>query len=206
MSATTSPSLETVRISDTAFGTLEAARRLLNAVLKEPLPRAGQFGFRGDIALAFQEQLADEARPPAYSLEQVLARADVTTGKIPVLVGYLHNFAWLKDAGEVLADYIDPQGTYVFFANNIDFLKKYRVPFAGVTAYILPLDESTVWKETLELVDVDKNDVKKMTGAQKLEYVLDKVAAFTAAYPELSYEDGVAAMGPVRNRNENRPV
>ncbi|NOW48481.1 hypothetical protein FHW96_004669 [Novosphingobium sp. SG751A] len=198
--------IDAVALGDTAFGKLDSARRLLNAVLKEPLPRTGTFGFRGDIALAFQDQVADEARPPAYSLEQVLAVADVATGKIPVLVGYLHNFAWLKDAGEVLGDFIDPKGTYVLFANNIDFLKKYRVSFASATAYVLPLDESTVWKETLELVDIDKNDVKKLNGAQKLEYVLDKVAAFSALYPELSYEDGVAAMEPVRNRNENRPV
>lgn len=198
--------IEAVQLGDTAFGKLDAARRLLNAVLKEPLPRTGTFGFRGDIALAFQDQKADEARPPAYSIEQVLAVADAATGKIPVLVGYLHNFAWLKEAGEVLADLIDPEGTYVFFANNIDFLKKYRVPFAGSTAYVLPLDESTVWKETLELVDIDKNDVKKLNGAQKLEYVLGKVASFSAAYPEITYDEGVASMEPVRNRNENRPV
>lgn len=199
--------LDKIRLEDTAFGQLDSQNRLLNAVLKEPLPKAGTFGFRGDIALAFQEQFADEKRPPEYSVEQILAVTDVATGKIPVLVGYLHNFAWLKDVGEVLADYLVPEGKYVFFANNIDFLKQYRVPFgAGLTAYVLPLDESTVWKETLELVDVDKNDVKKMSGAEKLEYVLDKVAAFTASYPEMSYEDGVATMEPVRNRNENRPV
>lgn len=199
--------IDTVTLQDTAFGKLDAEYRLLNAVLKEPLPRAGTFGFRGDIALAFQDQVADEKRPPAYSIEQVLAVADAATGKIPTLVGYLHNFAWLKETGEVLADYLVPGGSYVFFVNNIDFLKKYRVSLGeGITAYILPLDKSTVWKETLELVDVDKNDVKKMNGAGKLEYVLDKVAAFAADYPELSYEDGVATMEPVRNRNENRPV
>ena len=198
--------LDAVTLADTAFGKLDAAKRLRNPVLKEPLPRAGAFGFRGDFALAFQEQLADEARPPAYSLEQVLASADAATGKIPVLVGYLHNFAWLKDTAEVLADYIDPKGSYLFFANNIDFLKKYRVPFGPAVAYVLPLDESTVWKETLELVDVDKNDIKKMSGAEKLEYVLDKVAGFSASYPEISYDEGVASMEPVRNRNANRPV
>jgi len=201
------PTIDAVRLEDTAFGKLTAEHRLLNAVLKEPMPKAGCYGFRGDIALAFQDQLADEARPPAYSVEQVLAVADAATGKIPVLVGYLHNFAWLKDAGEVLGDYATPEGKYVFFVNNIDFLKKYRVMLTPeVTAYILPLDESTVWKETLELVDIDKNDVKKMSGAEKLEYVLGKVATFTADYPEMTYEEGVATMEPVRNRNENRPV
>lgn len=198
---------DTIAIEDTSLGTLEAEHRLPNAVLKEPLPRPGRFGFRGDIALAFQDQVADEKRPPAYAIEQVLAVADAATGRIPVMAGYLHNFAWLRDAGEVLADHLDPGGTYVFFVNNIDFLKKYRVPLnAQISAYVLPLDESTVWKEALELVGVDRNDVKRMGGAQKLEFVLDRIAAFAADYPELSYEEGVATMAPVRNRNENRPV
>lgn len=199
--------LETVRLEDTAFGTLAAQHRLLNAVLKEPLPKAGTFGFRGDIALAFQDQVADEARPPAYSLEQVLAVADAASGKIPVMAGYLHNFAWLKDVAGVLADFLVPEGTYLFFVNNIDFLKQYTVPLpGGTTAKVLPLDESTVWKETLELVGIEKNDVKKMSGPEKLEHVLNALADETMAYPELSYDDGVATMEPVRNRNENRPV
>lgn len=199
--------LAATALEDTAFGTLASQHRLLNAVLKEPLPKAGTFGFRGDIALAFQDQVADEARPPAYSIEQILAVADAATGKIPVLAGYLHNFAWLKDAGEVLADFLVPEGTYVFFVNNIDFLKKYTVALpGGVTAKILPLDESTVWKETLELADIDKNDVKKMSGAEKLEYVLNTLTETAMPFPEISYEDGVATMEPVRNRNENRPV
>jgi len=196
-----------VTLADTAFGQLDKAGRLLNAVLREPVPAPGHFGFRGDIALAFQEQFADEKRPPEYSIEQVLAIADAAAGTIPVLTGYLHSFEYLKDVSEVLGEMLTPTGTYVFFVNNLDFLKKYRVPLTEeITVYVLPLDESTVWKETLELVDVDKNDVKKMGGAEKLQYVLDRVASFTAAWPEISYDEGVATMEPVRNRNENRPV
>jgi len=190
-----------------AFGALDAEKRLLNAVLKEPMPDGAGFGFRGDIALAFQDQVADEARPPAYSIEQVLAVADAASGKITLMAAYLHNWEWLKDVGEVLADYLAPDGTYVFFINNLDFLKKYRVPLAGgITVHALPLDESTVWKETLELLDIDKNDIKKSDGAGKLQAVMDKLAKFSASYPEISYEEGLAKMEPVRNRNENRPV
>lgn len=196
-----------VRLEDTAFGKLDAEGRLLNAVLKEPMPATGQFGFRGDIALKFQEIRADEKRPPEYSIEQVLAIGDPATGTIPVLVGYLHNFAYLKDVVDILAPYLVPSGVYIFFANNIDFLKKYRVPLVGdVSTYVLPLDESTVWKETLELVSIDKNDIKKLNGAGKLQAVMDQLAAFKDRYEEISYDEGVARMEPVRNRNANRPV
>ena len=54
--------MEQLKLEDTCLGELEAQKRLRNAVLKEAMPKAGQFGFRGDIALAFQEQVADEAR------------------------------------------------------------------------------------------------------------------------------------------------
>lgn len=191
----------------TALGKLDSEGRLLNAVFKDVLPTEGRVGFRGDIALCFQEQVADEKRPPAYSIEQCLVAADARNGTIPLLAGYLHDFSWLKDAGEVLAEYVVPDGTYVFFASNIDFLKKYRVPLTGdVMAYVLPLDESTVWKETLELLGIDKNDIKKLDGAGKLDAVMNGLAGFSAAYPEISYDEGVAAMEPPRNRNENRPV
>ncbi|CAN5311423.1 hypothetical protein BH10PSE13_BH10PSE13_23250 [soil metagenome] len=199
--------VDQVRLEDTAFGKLDAEGRLFNAVLKEPVRTPGHFGFRGDIALKLQEILADEKRPPEYSIEQVLAIGDAASGTIPMLTGYLHSFAYLKDAAEVLAPYLSASGTYVFFVNNIDFLKKYRVPLGeGIMAYILPLDESTVWKETLELIALDKNDVKKMSGAEKLQKVADMLAAFKENYPEISYDEGVAGMEPVRNRNENRPV
>ncbi|CAN5241960.1 hypothetical protein BH10PSE15_BH10PSE15_00350 [soil metagenome] len=199
--------MDLVRLEDTAFGKLDAEGRLLNAVLKEAVPAPGHFGFRGDIALKFQEAVADEKRPPEYSSEQVLAIADAANGTIPVLAGYLHSFAYLKDAAAVLAPYLVATGTYVFFVNNIDFLKKYRVPLgADVSAYVLPLDESTVWKETLELVSIDKNDVKKLSGPEKLQKVMDHLAAFKDRYEQISYDEGVAQMEPVRNRNANRPV
>ena len=196
-----------LQLGDTAFGKLDDEGRLVNAVLREPLPAHATFGFRGDIALAFQEQLADEKRPPLYAIEQVLAVADAASGTIPVLAGYLHSFAYLNEVRAVLSGVLAPAGTYVFFVNNIDFLKKYRVALTDtVTAYVLPLDESTVWKETLELIDIDKNDMKKLGGADKLQKVIDKLAAFSADYPQITIDEGIAVMGPVRNRNENRPV
>src|SRR5271167_2087117 len=62
----------TTTIDKTALGRLEREGRLLNAVLKSPTKKPGRFGFRGDIALKFQPQFADEKRPPDFSIEQVL--------------------------------------------------------------------------------------------------------------------------------------
>src|SRR6266545_7871955 len=94
----------------TALGRLDREGRLLNAVLKAPTTKPGRFGFRGDIALKFQAQVADEKRPPEFSIEQVLTVVQEGEPTIPILAGYLHSFAYLGTAGEVLANLLSPSG------------------------------------------------------------------------------------------------
>ena len=175
-------------------------------MLKAPTTKPGRFGFRGDIALKFQVQVADEKRPPDFSIEQVLTVLQDGENTIPVLAGYLHSLAYLKTVTEVLDGLLRPDGTYFMFCKNIDLLAKYRIILGGITFYVLPCDESTVWKEMMGLMSVDKNDVKKLDTAGKLDYLLDVAAGFKEPYEVVSYEDALQRMEPVKNRNENRPV
>jgi hypothetical protein len=193
-------------IEKTPLSRLDREGRLLNAVLKSPTTKPGRFGFRGDIALKFQAQLADEKRPPEFSIEQVLTIAQEGETTIPILVGYLHSFAYLESVTEVLEGLLSPVGTYFMYCNNIDLLAKYRVTVDGVTFYILPCDESTVWKEMLDLMSIDKNDIKKLDTAAKLDYLLDAALGLDAKYEAITYAQGLTLMEPVKNRNENRPV
>jgi hypothetical protein len=193
-------------IEKTPLGRLEQEGRLLNAVLKGPTTKPGRFGFRGDIALKFQAQVADEKRPPDISIEQVLTISHEGESTIPVLAGYLHSFAYLHIVREVLDGLLRPNGAYFMYCNNIDLLAKYTVSLGDIRFHILPCDESTVWKEMLDLMSVDKNDIKKLDTAGKLDYLLDGVAGLNAVYDSITYEEGIALMQPVKNRNENRPV
>jgi len=197
---------KTTTIEQTALWSLDQEGRLLDAVLKAPTTKPGRFGFRGDIALEFQQQVADEKRPPEYSLEQVLTFAKEDEPALPIIVGYLHSFAYLKTLTEVLKDKLKPGGVYIMFCNNIDLLAKYSTRIGDITFRVLPCDESTVWKEMMDLAGVDKNDIKKLDTAGKLDYLLDAAKDIDASYAEISYEEGVARMEPVKNRNENRPV
>ncbi|MGY3533009.1 hypothetical protein ACVIHD_007062 [Bradyrhizobium embrapense] len=193
-------------IENTALGRLEKEGRLLNAVLKGETTKPGRFGFRGDIALKFQTQVADEKRPPDYSIEQVLTVAQDGEGTIPVLAGYLHSFAYLADVAAVLDGALSPQGSYFLFCNNIDLLAKYQTKLGGITFHVLPCDESTVWKEMMDLVGLNKDDLKKLDAGGKLDYLLEAAKTLDLSYDEISYEDGLTKMEPVKNRNENRPV
>jgi hypothetical protein len=203
---TTLEKTATTTIDRTALGRLDREGRLLNAVLKSATKKPGRFGFRGDIALKFQSQLADEKRPPEFSIEQVLTVAQEGETTIPILAGYLHSFAYLNVAAEVLDGLLSPTGTYFMYCNNIDLLAKYRVTLGDITFYVLPCDESTVWKEMLDLMSIDKNDIKKLDTAGKLDYLLDAALGLEAKYETITYEKGLTLMEPVKNRNENRPV
>ncbi|MCC9624201.1 hypothetical protein LPB41_21180 [Thalassospira sp. MA62] len=188
-----------------ALGQLEQQGRLFNPVLKGATSVEGRFGFRGDIALKFQTQLADEKRPPEFSIEQVIAFSE-DEGTFPILIGYLHSFEYLKSVVEVLGDMLIASGTYMMFCNNIDLRSKYKVKFGDISFYILPCDESTVWKEVTELLGIEKHDIKNLNTAGKTDFVLDAMRNFSDNCEEITFEKGLELMEPVRNRNENRPV
>ena len=193
-------------IEQTAFARLDSESRLYNSVHKGPTKVAGRYGFRGALALVFHPQMADEKRPPDVAADQVMAIAQDGEKTIPFIAAYLHSFEYLKVFSDVMGDLLTPGGKYFMFCNNIDLLKKYTVELNGVTFYILPIEESTVYNELLELIYLEKTELKKLDTAGKLDVVADKALTFTASYPAITYEDGLKVMGPVRNRNENRPV
>lgn len=193
-------------IDDTAFARLEAERRLINPVFKAPTHQFGRFGFRGELALRFGAKLADEARPPELTCDQVMAIAHAGEKHLPFFAGYLLSFEHLKDVAEVLGDTLSAGGKYFLFCNNIDLSKKYQVPYKGAMFYVLPIDESTVYNELLELLYLEKNDLKKKDTAGKLDTVSEGAMKFDITFDTITYAEGLTLMGPVRNPNENRPV
>lgn len=189
-----------------AFARLESEKRLLNPVLKAATRKPGRFGFRGELALRFAPKLADEARPPELTCDQVIAIAEKGNAKLPFFAGYLLSFEHLKDVAEVLGDTLTAGGKYFVFCNNIDLSRKYQVPLKGAMFYVLPIDEATVYNELLELLYLEKNDLKKLDTAGKTDAVADAAMKYDVTFDMITYEEGLALMGPVRNPNENRPV
>ena len=198
---TAEPGLDT-----SAFARLQAEGRLLNPVLKGATHKPGRFGFRGELALRFPTKLADEARPPELTCDQVIAIAQAGNPKLPFFAGYLLSFEHLKDVADVLGDTLSAGGKYFLFCNNIDLSKKYQVALNGAMFYVLPIDEATVYNELLELLYLEKNELKKLDTAGKTDRVADAALKFDVTFDTITYAEGLALMGPVRNPNENRPV
>lgn len=193
-------------LMDTAFARLESEGRLLNPVLKGATKKPGRFGFRGELALRFSPKVADEARPPELSCDQVMAVAQAGDPTLAFFAGYLLSFEHVKDVAETLGDTLSAGGRYFLFCNNIDLSRRYQVPLKGAMFYVLPIDESTVYNELLELLYLEKTELKKLDTAGKTDRVADAALKFDTTFDTITYEEGLNLMGPVRNPNENRPV
>ncbi|WP_034994471.1 hypothetical protein [Beijerinckia mobilis] len=197
----------TLTIDQTAFARLENESRLTHPILKEEIS-PGRFGFRGEFALKFQEQLSDEKRPPELSAWQIMASARDKSEKpgLEFLVTYLLSFEYLGIMLEEFGELFVPGGKYFIYSNNQDLLEKYRITINGVMFYCLAIGEATAYNELLELLFIDKNDIKKLNTGGKLDYIVNEALNFDSDWEQITYQQGIERMGPVRNPNENRPV
>lgn len=191
-------------ITETAIASLEAEKRLLSPVFKGQT-KPGYFGFRGEIALKFAQQFSDEARPPEIRFDQVMIVAKAGDPTIEFLAGVALSLEHLKLLCEVFGDKLSPSGKYFFFAGNLDISKRYQIAYGGAKFWVLPLDEATVYNELRDLMNIDRGDLKKLDTAGKLQIVADAVADFDEKWTEISFEDGLKIMGPIKIP-ENRPV
>jgi hypothetical protein len=181
---------------------LDEQKRLLSPVYKGALKKADE-GFRGEIALKFAIQYADEARPPEIAATQTMFTA--TAGKFDFIACELDSLAYLENLRSVLGDFLKPEGQYFAFAGNIDISKKFTITLEGIPFNILPLDEATVYNELLEIIGLERNDLKKLDTAAKLDKITESAVKFRGKFPVISFEQGVKDMGPIKIP-ENRPV
>lgn len=191
-------------INETPLGSLEEEGRLLSPVFKGAT-KDGYFGFRGMIALKYAQKMSDEARPPEIKFDQVMTVGKAGETTIPFLAGVALSLEYIQLLCEVLGDKLSPDGKYFFFAGNLDISKRYQIAYGGTTFWVLPLDEATVYNELLDLFNIEKNDLKKLDTAGKLMAVAEAAAGFDEKFPEISFEEGLKIMGPIRIP-ENRPV
>ncbi len=189
-------------MSTSVLAALDQQKRLLSPVYKGALKMADE-GFRGEIALKFAAQLADEARPPEIAAFQTMF--SITGGKFDFIACELESLAYLENLRTVLGDYLKPEGQYFAFAGNVDISKKYAITLDGIPFNVLPLDEATVYNELLDLIGLERNDLKKLDTAAKLDKIKEAAVKYKGKFPAITFEQGKQEMGPIRIP-ENRPV
>jgi hypothetical protein len=165
-----------------AFERLEAEGRLLKPALNGPTRMAGRLGFRGDIALALA---------PAVTLEAAIAAADDGQAALSFLAGSLSTYRQLPALVEALGANLGPGGKYFVYVGDLDRASRYQVDVADASLYVLPIDDTSVYNELIDLLYLDKTKMKKMDTADKVDTIVDAALKYTQAYEVIDYAEGL---------------
>lgn len=188
------------------FDALAAEGRLLSPIHSGPVGSSGRVGYRGELAIVFAEKMADEARPPELLLAQFMATAQKGAPALDFVTGFIWDVGKFATVFGTLKPRLVPGGTYILYANNVDFLSQYVVSMEGIDWIVLPLDESTVYNEVLDLLGLEKGDLKRLDTGSKLDAIATAAAGFRPSFPKVTLDTVLAAAGPVKDPREHRPV
>jgi hypothetical protein len=172
----------TTTLESPAFARLEAEGRLLKPALKGATRAPGRFGFRGEIALSIE---------PPVMLKEAIAAADDGEATLSFLAGSLSTFKELPALVEALGPNIKAGGKYFIYVSDLDRASRYQIEFNGVSFYVLPIDDTSVYNELIDFLYLDKTKMKKMETAEKVDTIVDGALKYAQAYEVISYEEGL---------------
>lgn len=172
-------------IESTAFGRLEAEGRLLKPTHKAATRQAGRFGFRGEIAITLD---------PLVTLAAAFAATEEGETTLSFIAGSLTSYKQLPALVEALGASVKPEGKYFIYVGDLDRASRYQISFDGVPLYVLPIDDTSVYNELIDLLYLDKTKMKKFDTAEKLDVIVDGAAKYDKTYESISYEEGLARL------------
>jgi len=170
-----------------------------------PTGEKGIDSFRGDLVLiqgALREGSTTDRKPPELLLHQAAILAD--SEKLIFVSGL---FSELKDVSVFVEKYLPalkPETFTLFFVENI--ASPMRVELEGVTFKFVPYKDGMVWNETLDLLYIEKADLKGQSAEDKVVTVFEAAKGFGSKTPTVAFDDALnntivvkkeAAVGPV---------
>jgi hypothetical protein len=69
---------------------------------------------------------------------------------------------------------LTPEGKYLLFVSDI--IGKGSFVYEGITFHTFALDESSVWNDLLDIADLSKGDLKKMSDKEKIDAIVKENA------------------------------
>ena len=164
--------------------------QLLNIAFAEEASESGYAGFRGRLALV-EGEVADEAgnrKPPQKVMEQtvLLSKDDNLT----LLSGSLDKLEYLADLVDMYKGALSPDTQAILYV--VDLTEPLQVEMAGVTFALVPMQEGVAWNELLDEAGLDKSDLKKKSGADKVYTVWEDLKGFKAKGSVVSLEEAMS--------------
>lgn len=172
----------TAIIESPAFQRLEAECSLQKPALKGPTRRPGRFGFRGETTLMIDRQVV---------LKETIAVADDGEAALSFLAGSLPSFKDLPAMIAALGPNIRAGGKYFIYVSDLDRASRYQIEFDGVSVYVLPIDDTSVYNELIDFLYLDKTKMKKMDTAEKVDTIADGALKCAQIYEVITQDEGL---------------
>ncbi len=164
-----------------------------------------KFAFRGDLVLKegeLKEGSERDRKPPEVVIHQsvVLAGSD----KFLFVSGLLYDLNQLSLFVKKYSEALTPDTLLLLYVENIDQMLK--VEYADCTFQLLPYGDGMIWNELLELLYIEKSDLKGQSAEDKVKTMFDSAAGFDTKTAVISFEQAVEktievvkdmAVGPV---------
>ena len=150
------------------------------------------YGYRGAMIIEEGKQLSpDRKLPPKIQAKQVII---ITEGeKIKFFTCELESFNDFKPMFEKYKDFFSAEGLNILYVTDLDGNGTFEYEGVKFTAFML--DESSVWNELVELADLDKGDLKKMSAEEKIEAVYEGLLDSDVEEASKTYEDMCELIG-----------
>jgi hypothetical protein len=165
----------------------------------------GVSAYRGDLVLiqgAFREGSTTDRKPPELLMKQAALLAD--SEKFIFANGLFEELQHVSVFIEQYGSYLTPDTTTLFFVENI--AEPMQVELLGTLFKFVPYKEGFVWNETLELLYIEKSDLKGQSAEDKVVVAYDAAKTYKLKLDTISYEEALtktivvkkdAAVGPV---------
>ncbi|MEQ1530579.1 MAG: hypothetical protein ABL925_14785 [Methylococcales bacterium] len=165
----------------------------------------GVTAYRGNLVLiqgAFREGSDTERKPPELLLHQTAILAD--SEKFIFVNGLFSELAHVPIFIEKYKTALTPDTQTLFFVENI--ATPMLVELEGITFKFIPFTEGMVWNESLELVYIEKSDLKGQSAEDKVVTLYEAAKSYKIKAEPISFADALsktfvvkkdAAVGPV---------
>lgn len=141
--------------------------------------------YRGDLVLEFGEVTErGDRKPPVIVAKQaaLLAKED----KIIMLIAGLDRLEDLALVAEHYQADCSDEVSALFFVHNIK--EEMQVTCGSITAFAVPLDDGMIWNEALELLCIEKSDLKGQSAEEKVETLYGELKSAKLNYQVLDWD------------------
>ncbi len=147
---------------------------------------AYKYAYRGCLVVTEGKVItADKSLPPKEIVKQVILATN--SDKIDFLACELTSLDVFEGFVAKYKEFLTPEGKYLLFVSDI--IGKGTFVYEGITFNTFALDESSVWNDLLDLADLSKGDLKKMSDKEKIDTVCKDILRSNLRLSEKTYEE-----------------